>query len=253
MIRSEMSRRGVLTTVAGATTAALTAGAVLAPAAAAAPADTGARPLTNDGLKKALSDLESRRRRLLTGRVSGNGWEMQKAVDADGEIVTCPVPGTGLKVALREGDPATLLVHVVRRFHYEIAAIGLPGEPDPVQGWVAPSGVRDSGLPRSNQASGTAVAIRPGSYPPGVRGGLTEAQRLVVRDIIADTEGLVRWGGDDRPAQEGLFYLVAGPDDRSTARVAAKIRAWDVTPGLGAGVVADMTGSARRRRAARYS
>ncbi|MFD8800479.1 hypothetical protein [Streptomyces atroolivaceus] len=252
MIRTEMSRRRALTTAAGVTAASLATGGVLTAPAAAAPAAPGARPLENDTLKKALSDLEGRRRRLLTGRPSGNGWEMQKAFDAEGEIVTYSVPGTGLTVPLREGDAAALLVHVVRRFHYEIEALGLPGEPTPIQGWVAPSEVRDSAQPQSNQASGTAVVIRPGSYPRGVRGGLTAAQLLVVRDIIADTEGLVRWGGDDRPVQEGLFYLVAGPGDERPARVAAKLRAWREAPGLGAGVVADVTAPARRRRAERY-
>ncbi|WP_329041424.1 hypothetical protein OHT61_25525 [Streptomyces sp. NBC_00178] len=252
MIRTEMSRRHALTVAAGVTAASLASGGVLAAPAAAAPAVTGAPPHRNDRLKKALSDLADRRRRLLTGRPSGNGWEMQKAVDAEGEIVTHSVAGTGLRVSLREGDAATLLLHVVRRFHYEIDALGLPGEPTPIQGWVAPGKVRDTARPRSNQASGTAVVIRPGTYPPGVRGGLTAAQQLVLRDVIADTEGLVRWGGDDRPADEGLFYLAVGPDDTNLPGVAAKLRAWRETPGRGAGVIVDVAEPTRRRRAERF-
>ncbi|WP_349239633.1 hypothetical protein [Streptomyces sp. CC208A] len=177
---------------------------------------------------------------------------MQKAVDADGDIVTCTVPGTGLTVALRGGDPMTVLVHVIRRFHYEVDALGKNGEPDTLAGWTAPLAVRDSRRPESNQASGTAVVIRPGSYPAGVRDGFTAGRQLIIRDIVADTEGVVRWGGDDRRPYEGLFYLDVPPEDARLARVAAKIRAWAETPGAGAGALPDVAEPTRRNRAARY-
>lgn len=247
MIHVEISRRRALSTAAGVAAASFATTGLLA-----APATAAPQPLKNDELKKALRSLEARRRRILTGRSSANRWEMQKAVDAGGDIVTRPVPGTGLDIAVRTGDVGTVLVHVIRRFHYEIDALGLPGEPRPIEGWVAPSTVRDSRLPQSNQASGTAVVIRPNSYPPGVRGGYTAGQQLVIRDIIADTEGVVRWGGDDRRPYEGLFYLTVRPGDARLERVAAKIRAWDETPGSGAGAVPDVTDPSRRRRAARY-
>ncbi|MEV7871022.1 hypothetical protein AB0P17_34105, partial [Streptomyces sp. NPDC088124] len=188
--------------------------------------------------------------RLDTSRPSANGWEMQKATDDGGDIVARPVPGTGLNVSVRMGDTETVLVHVIRRFHYEVDALGRGAEPNPIEGWVAPSAVRDSRLPESNQASGTAVVIRPDFYPPGVRGGFTAGQQLTIRDIVADTEGVVRWGGEDRRAYEGLFYLTVRPGDQRLRRIASKIRAWDETPGTGAGTVPDVTESSRRRRAA---
>ncbi|AWT47716.1 hypothetical protein DMT42_21385 [Streptomyces actuosus] len=244
-----MTRRATFVAAAGVTAAAslTAAGLLAAPAAAAAQ-----EPLRNDELKEALRRAQARHRRLRTGRPSANGWQMQKAVDADGDIVTTSVPGTGLTVALRMGDTATLLVHVARRFHYEVDALGTGGEPNSLEGWVAPSAVRDSRRPESNQASGTAVVIRPGSYPVGVRDCFTEGQRLVFRDILADTEGVVRWGGDDRRPYEGLFYLDVPPGDARLARVAAKIRRWNEVPGAGAGLVPDVTEPARRLRAARY-
>jgi hypothetical protein len=243
-----MTRRHALTAAAGVTAAtSLASTSFLATPAAAAP-----QPLRNDELKKALRRVEARRRRLLTGRPSANRWEMQKAADDGGDIVTRHVAGTGLNVSVRMGDTETVLVHVIRRFHYEVDALGLHGEPNPVEGWVTPSAVRDSRLPESNQASGTAVVIRPDFYPPGVRGGFTTGQQLIIRDIIADTEGVARWGGDDRRPYEGLFYLTVRPSDARLERVAAKIRAWDETPGSGAGVVPDVMEPSRRRRAARY-
>ncbi|WP_426365153.1 hypothetical protein [Streptomyces sp. E-08] len=256
---SDVTRRRALVGAAGVTAAvSLTSGGFLATPAAAAPVPTApaasAQPARNDALKEALRRARERNRLIFTGRPSANGWEMQKLADADGgDIATRSVPGTGLSVAVRTGDVEAVLVHVVRRFHYEVEDLGgRPGEPRPLEGWVAPGTVRDSRLPESNQASGTAVVIRPGSYPPGVRGGFTARQQEVVRDILAETEGLVRWGGDDDRPYEGLFHLAVRPGDARLARVADRLRAWGETPGLGAGTLPDVTEPARRRRAARY-
>ncbi|MEG3628521.1 hypothetical protein [Streptomyces poriticola] len=248
MNNSGITRRAALVAAGGVTATASLATTVLLPTSAAA----APQPLRNDELKEALRRAAARHRRLYTGRPSANGWEMQKAADADGDIVTCAVVGTGLAVPVRMGDAAAVLIHVVRRFHYEVDTLGAHGEPNPVEGWVAPSAVRDSRLPESARASGTAVVIRPGSYPPGVAGGFTAGQQMVIRDIVADTEGVVRWGGDDRRPYEGLFYLDVPPGDERLARVAAKIRGWSGTPGAGAGVVPDVTEPSRRPRAARY-
>ncbi|MFJ4782813.1 hypothetical protein [Streptomyces sp. NPDC088794] len=248
------TRRHALTAVAGVTAAAsLGSTGFLATPAAAAPS-IQSQPLKDDGLKAALRRLEARRRRILTGRPSANGWEMEKEIDTGGSIWTCEIEGTRgpLTVAVRAGDVETILIHVIRRFHYEIDSLGAQGEPKPVEGWVPPSDVRDSRLPESSQASGTVVVIRPDSYPPGARGAFTAAQQLIIRDILADTEGLVRWGGDDRRPYEGLFYLAVRPGDPRLVSVAAKIRSWDETPGRGAGVLVDMTQPSRRRRATRY-
>ncbi|WP_062014044.1 hypothetical protein [Streptomyces hygroscopicus] len=243
-----ITRRYALTAAIGVTAAASLASTGLL----AAPAVAAPQFLRNDELKEALRRVEARRRHLLTNRPSANQWEMEKAADAGGDIASRPVPGTGLNVSVRKGDIATVLVHVIRRFHYEVDTLGLHGEPNPIEGWMAPSAVRDSRLPEANQASGTAVVIRPGSYPPGVRGSFTTGQQLIIRDIIADTEGVVRWGGEDRRAYEGLFYLTVPPGDARLERVAAKVGTWGAIPGAGAGTVPDVTDPSRLRRAARY-
>ncbi|WP_369187509.1 hypothetical protein [Streptomyces sp. R08] len=208
-------------------------------------------PVGNAHLKEALRKFRTRQERTLTGRPSANRWEMHQAVDVDSELVTCQVPGTGLSVALRAGDVETVLIHVIRRFHYEVDTL-FAHEPRPLHGWIKPSEVRDSRLPESNQASGTAVAIRPDSYPPNSKGNFTAGQEEVIRDILADIEGVVRWGGHDRRPYEALFYLDLRPGNPRLASVAAKIRAWNETPGAGAGVLVDTSLPSRQRQSARY-
>ncbi|MBP2475595.1 hypothetical protein JOF53_004467 [Crossiella equi] len=140
------------------------------------------------------------------------------------------VEGSGATVALLPGAAATVLLHVVRRFHYEIAAL------------------RDGDLTAA--PGGLAVHVLPGRYPVGASGGLFPHEVAVVRDVLAECEGVVRWGGDDRGAPaEGLFRVAVAPGDRRLERVAAKIDDWRRTPGRGAGTPVEVFQPERRRAA----
>ncbi|WP_041985471.1 hypothetical protein [Streptomyces sp. AcH 505] len=168
-----------------------------------------------------------------------NGWLVADSANTDQGVWSRPVSGAGFTVATRLGMVETVLVHVVRRWHYEIETLRA-GE---VVGWRPLTGL-DAGHPEANQASGTAVTIRPGSYVKGARGGLTQPQRSVVRDILDDCGGLVRWGGDDDVPYEALFYIDIPPNAAARSgggalvKLADKVRGWNQTPGLGAGVKA---------------
>lgn len=147
---------------------------------------------------------------------SANGWTVQSNADRDSQVWTSSVAGTGLSVPLWIGDVGAVLVHVVRRFHYEVqelAAVDLAG-------WRPAEGLRRD-LAESNLASGTAVRIRPGA---GARGSLFPLQVAAVRDILTDCQDIVRWGGDDRPVDESLFYVAVGPHDERLPRLAAGLR-----------------------------
>ncbi|MGK5627565.1 hypothetical protein [Streptomyces sp. URMC 123] len=196
-------------------------------------------------VREAVRRAQERQKRVLTGTPSHNGWEMERVADDGGSIFTRPVPGTPLAgVAVRMGDVETVLVHVIRRFHYEVEEL----RRGDVVGWRSPGTVR-KGLPESNQASGTAVQIRPGHYPSGARGGFTPLQLVVIRDILAELRGVVRWGGDDRKPDEALFSIDVKPGDARLATVAATLRAWSESPAHGAGTPVDITSPERREAA----
>ncbi|MFF0188033.1 hypothetical protein [Streptomyces sp. NPDC005244] len=215
----------------------------------ASPAYAAGRRPSPLSVKEAVRRAQDRTRRVRTGKTSRNGWEMERAADNGGSIFTRPVAGTPLSgIAVRMGTVETLLVHVARRFHYEVDELR---EGD-VVGWRAPGTVR-KGLAESNQASGTAIQVRPGHCPSGTRGGFFTQQERVVRDILAELEGVVRWGGDDRTPDESLFYISVGPDDKRLAKVADKIWTWNHTPGRGSGVMIDPMQPARRSRAERLA
>ncbi|MEU6992343.1 hypothetical protein ABZ953_16995 [Streptomyces sp. NPDC046465] len=162
-------------------------------------------------------------------RLSENGWPVEEAADRGGAIWTQPVPGSPLALPLRLGDVSTVLIHVVRRYHYEIDTL----RPDEVTGFTPPS--RALRGHSTNHSSGTALAIRPGWYPPGVRGGLIEHHVAVVRDILAECRGVVAWGGTFPTPDESHFHIAVPPSDPQLRHVARRIHGWADVPGVGAG------------------
>ncbi|MFI8219798.1 hypothetical protein [Streptomyces sp. NPDC085932] len=158
------------------------------------------------------------------GGRSANGWP----VTGTG-ITTLPVPGTPASVALREGDVSVVLVHVIRRFHYEVEEVG----PRELAGHRPAAGLTGH---TTNYASGTAVAVRPDAYPLGATGVLFPHQEAVVRDIVRECGGVVAWGGRLRRPHAAHFQIDVRPGDPRLRRLADRIRGWTQAPGLGAGV-----------------
>ncbi|MCX5610899.1 MULTISPECIES: hypothetical protein [unclassified Streptomyces] len=225
----------------------ITAGAAIGSSLLATPGHAAVKHADPDGVRKATQRARQRRDRVLTGIPSKNGWEMEKVADDHGTIYTRPVPGTPLEgVTVRMGEVETVLVHLIRRFHYEIGEL----RRGDVVGWRSPGTVR-KGLPESNQASGTAVQIRPDHYPAGARGGFFPQQQLVIRDILAELDGVVRWGGDEgRWTDEALFSIDVKPGDIRLADVVNTIRGWQDQSGQGAGSPVDVASRPRREAAA---
>ncbi|GAA3887976.1 hypothetical protein ACWDWS_40680 [Streptomyces sp. NPDC003328] len=176
---------------------------------------------------------------------SANGWPLEQQTNHISTVWTRPVPGSGLEVDIRIGDAEAILLHVVRRFHYEVEQLHTVD----IAGWQA-IGELTKNAPESNLASGTAVRIRPGA---AAQGSLFPLQEVVVRDILADCGGVVRWGGDDNPVDESLFYLDRGPNSHEVRDLARTLRRGEVTPGQGAGNAVDVMARSRRDRANRLA
>ncbi|WP_405777291.1 hypothetical protein [Streptomyces sp. NBC_01538] len=174
------------------------------------------------------------------GGRSANGWPvLTQATEYD-------IEGSGQSVRLADGDASVLLLHVARRFHYEIDELR--------KGDV--HGHRSSGAVRapyeSNHLSGTALAIRPEAYPVGVKGGLYPRELAIVRDILTELDGAVRWGGDFETPKESHFEIALRPGHPKLKGVARKIRGWNDSPGEGAGSI-DAFDPKRRAKARAFT
>jgi len=179
-----------------------------------------------------------------TGDTSANGWRIDPAA-----VATFRVEGSRASVVLRRGAAAAVLLHVARRWHYEIGPL------DTGEGGIAGHTTRRGvGADfESNYMSGTAVALYPAAYPLGGSERLWPHEEAIVRDILVDCAGTVVWGGDLRPAKASHFQLSARPGDRTLARVGARL---DTSRRFGtrsqsAGTVADPATPARRDAARR--
>ncbi|NUS10240.1 MAG: hypothetical protein HOV92_38900 [Streptomyces sp.] len=160
-----------------------------------------------------------------TRTTSANGWPVTTT-----GISTLPVPGTPASVALLEGDVSTVLLHVIRRFHYEVEEVGrheLAGH-RPAAGLTGHT---------TNYASGTAVEIRPAAYPLAATGVLFPQQLAVVRDILKECGGVVAWGGHLRRPHAAHFQIAVRPGDTRLRGLAQRIKGWTQAPGQGAGVL----------------
>lgn len=172
---------------------------------------------------------------------TANGWKVLTEADAEEYLVE----GSGLAIRLAAGDAAVLLLHVARRFHYEIDALRI-GD---LHGH-SPSRLVNHPF-ESNHLSGTAINIRPHAYPLGVSGGLYPAEMVVIRDILAELGGTVAWGGDFTTPKESHFEIALAPTHPKVKGVARTIRGWNGNPGKGAGAT-DAFAPARRSRAGAF-
>ena len=173
-------------------------------------------------------------------KVTQNGWP----VLTTSTVTTQLIEGSAAQVTLLTGDVSTVLLHVARRFSYEIDTLRA-GEVTGFAVVASPAAAFES-----NYSSGTAVAIRADRYPAGAAGNLFPRELLVVRDILAECAGVVRWGGDDPTTpKESHFQIDVKPGDAALPKLARTIRGWRTHPGAGAGAPRDLLDPTRRAAA----
>ena len=160
-------------------------------------------------------------------------------VDLAADARLADVSVAGHSTRLLAGPVAIVLVEVGRRFDAEVEPV------TEFNGW-RDGGVNSGagGIGNSNHLSGTAVDINGRKHPRFVHGTFTPDQVVAIRRIIADLQGVVRWGGDwngdgrltESNADEMHFEIVAGEESVATVAkqigeaVTALVEEEDMTP-----------------------
>jgi hypothetical protein len=151
---------------------------------------------------------------------SQNGWSANdRSLIATYEIVE------GIRVPLRKGDVATVLLFVGRKFHTNVRPLYVPGC------WgYAERKIRGSQTVVSNHASGTAEDLIAPTLPLGVDPNkvLTDKEIAEIRHIMrycttADGHPVVRWGGDYKGRKDAMHFEIIGTPAQ-VAEVAFKIK-----------------------------
>lgn len=129
---------------------------------------------------------------------SQNGWPVATAGQQD----TSTVAGVTFPNGVLKGDVATVLHYVARRFHAEVE----PLRAGWCWGWFVKIIVGSTSI--SNHASGTAVDFNAPAHPLGAAGTFSTAKQAAIHRIIADCDGVVRWGGDYSGRKDEMHFEI---------------------------------------------
>lgn len=158
---------------------------------------------------------------------SVNGWPILTADD----VREFRIEGSTLSVLLAPAA-APVLLHIARRFLYEIESQVQPGE---ITGYTTDR--RVDAPYESTYLSGSGITIRPLHYPLGASNGFFDQEKTIIRDILADCEKTVAWAGDLRPVKESHFHITEPPTSGRYRKLVDKLHRWDSSAGKGAGTV----------------
>lgn len=145
---------------------------------------------------------------------SYNGWPAspdKRAINVQpfGDSYGVPFPG-----GVKGGDVAVTLGYVARNLHHRVEPV--------VSGWLWGFHYRpnvNNPTVLSNHASATAIDYNAPNHPNGKRGTFTRHQVTVIREILAECQGAVFWGGDYRSVPDEMhFEINVGPS--TLARIA---------------------------------
>lgn len=132
------------------------------------------------------------------------------------------IPGTQVKVTVRNGPAGDLLLYAAGRWDREVEDI------DNARGALDDWGYAErpirGGTTLSNHASGTAVDLNATKHPLGTApaANFTADQRARIRRILTDCRGAIRWGGDYTGRKDGM-HLEIVVDEVRCAQVLARL------------------------------
>ena len=199
-----MSRRNVFR--AGAVAALGAAGLAVPVAAAAGPAAAAGEcgPLPDDPHFRARTGA-ARVMALDAAETSYNGWPVGYPGSTIG-IGTYTVEGTSIRLQVRSGDVATVLMYLAGRFNREVEALraGYCG------GYEYRKNVNNPSV-WSNHASGTAIDLNWSDHPNGAKGTFTSSEVSAIRAILAYCGDVVYWGGDYRGTTDEMHFEIDVP------------------------------------------
>lgn len=152
---------------------------------------------------------------------SYNGWPASRYPSQIGINTRWTVLGHDFPGGVKGGDVQVVFEYLVKQLHARV---------EPIQ-WYAPGdewgynyrlNVNDlSSL--SCHASGTAIDYNATRHPNGRRGTFSAAQVKQIRAILAELDGVVRWGGDFSGTPDEMHFEIRG-SFTAVATVAKKLR-----------------------------
>lgn len=147
---------------------------------------------------------------------SGNGW-VASPEPSDIGIVDTTIAGISIAGGLRGGDVGVVLGYVIKQVNDRVEPLRIAG------GYNYRPNVNNPDE-LSNHASGTAVDYNPSEHGNGLptTSTWTAGQIQDIHSILAETEGVVRWGGDYHSTPDSMHFEI-NEDAFAVARIAVKL------------------------------
>jgi hypothetical protein len=155
----------------------------------------------------------------LAAETSYNGWPVGTPGSAIG-IGTYPVENSPVRLQVKSGDVATILMYVAGRFNREVETLrsGYCG------GYEYRRNVNNPSV-WSNHASGTAIDLNWDKHPNGSKNTFSITQVSAIRAILSFCGSVVYWGGDYRGTVDEMhFEIDVAPGDPALAALVRKIQ-----------------------------
>lgn len=151
---------------------------------------------------------------------SYNGWTASPDPDAIGIVRFEPLPGHVFHSGVRGGDVAIVLGYLVRQMHARVERIELYADGDEWGYNFRPN--RNDPDSISCHGSGTAIDWNAVLHPNGKAGTFTSGQMVEIDRILAELDGVVRWGGDFNGTPDEMHFEIC-KDAAAVAAVARKL------------------------------
>lgn len=140
----------------------------------------------------------------MVAEISQNGWPASPDPAAIGIAPFSPVDGVSFGGGVRSGPVAAVLGYVAREFDRRVERL--------LSGWCWGYNYRPviGGTVLSNHASGTAIDVNAPHHPLGAVGTFSQAQVDEIHQILNETGGVVRWGGDYTGRRDEMHLEIVG-------------------------------------------
>lgn len=151
---------------------------------------------------------------------SYNGWPASQSKTDIAINANAVAYGTQVRFpgGVKTGGVETVLMYVAGEIHRRVT----PLKPPACWGFAYRKNRNADNL--SCHASGTAIDINATDHPNGRKGTWTPAQTRVIRQILTEAGGVVRWGEDFGGTTDGMHFEIHG-DALAVKKAAANITA----------------------------
>jgi hypothetical protein len=151
------------------------------------------------------------------------------AVSENGWTVNPPrtrrlVPGTNdVRLTVADGPAGDVLMYVAEQFDRRVEDLDLDSSRGELDDWGHADRPIRGGVTASNHASATAVDFNATRHALSARGTFSRAQVAEIREILAEVDNVVRWGGDYTNRADEMHFEI-NADYAQVARVADRLK-----------------------------